>query len=102
MGILWMFVFVEYIHPMHLFLLFDEWKDNWTKCALYILAFFYRFSITNILIYKIDLTKNEAGAKSAPQAPKLGYKGGRVPQLSAPGTLASSGANVVCYMLFSQ
>ena len=33
------------------------------------------------------LTKTEMAAKTAPRVPKLGYKGGRVPQLIARGTL---------------
>ena len=41
------------------------------------------------------LTKTETTAKTAPRAPKLGYKGGRAPQLSAWGTLVTSEAGVV-------
>ena len=43
------------------------------------------------------VTKTETGAETAPRMPKLGYKGGRAPQLSARGTLATSGAGVVCH-----
>ena len=37
-------------------------------------------------------------AKTTPRVPKLGYKGGRAPQHSARGTLATSGAGVVCHI----
>ena len=47
------------------------------------------------------ITKTEWGAKTAPRVPKLGYKGGRVPQLSVRGTLATSGAGVVRHILYS-
>ena len=37
-------------------------------------------------------------AKTASWVPKLGYKGGRVPQLSARATLVQSGTGVVCHI----
>ena len=45
------------------------------------------------------LSKTETAAKTAHRVPKLGYKGGRAPQLSAWGTLALlSVAGVVCHI----
>ena len=42
----------------------------------------------------------EKAAKTAPRVPKLGYKGGRVPQLSTRVTLVPSGARMVRHMLW--
>ena len=45
----------------------------------------------NVLFHTFPpLTKTETVAKTAPRAPKLGYKGGRAPQSSARGTLGTS------------
>ena len=40
----------------------------------------------------------KTAAETAPRVQKLGYKGGRMPQLSARVTLVTSGAGVVCHM----
>ena len=49
-------------------------------------------------LFLFGLSKTEAGAKTAPRVPKLGYYDGRVPKLSSRVTLATSGAGVVCHM----
>ena len=51
-----------------------------------------------LMIFYVGLTKMETAAKTAPRVPKLGFKGGLAPQLSAWGTLTMSGAGVVCHM----
>ena len=53
-----------------------------------------------IVMYNVHMTDHSPKAhhKTAPRGPKLGYKGGRAPQLSARGTHAASGAGVVFHM----
>ena len=46
----------------------------------------------------LGLTKTETAVKTAPRVPKLGYDGGRAPQFSAWGTLATSETGMVCSM----
>ena len=48
-------------------------------------------------LFLFDLSKTEMGAKTAPREPKLGYFDGRVPKFRSRGTLATSGAGVVCH-----
>ena len=50
---------------------------------------FHTFPPSDELIF-FGFTKMETGPKTAPRASKLGYKGGRAPQLSAQVTLATS------------
>ena len=58
----------------------------------------FLFRTFPIIFVCFDITKTEMAAKTAPRVPKLGQKGGRVPQLSARVTLVLSGAGVVCHI----
>ena len=56
------------------------------------------FILMNLFLF--GLSKTEAGAKTAPRAPKLGYFDRRGPKLSARVTLATLGADVACLNYF--
>ena len=54
------------------------------------------------MIYFVGLKKTETAVKTAPRGPKLGYEGGRAPQLSALGTLATATRpawSVICLII---
>ena len=61
--------------------------------------FFSYFSPSDEFDYK-NGNGRQNRSSGPPWVPKLGYKGGRVPQLSSLGPLASSGAGVVCHVPF--
>ena len=51
-----------------------------------------------LMISFVGLARTETAAKTAPRVPKLAYVGERALQLSAWGTLATSGAGVVFHL----
>ena len=56
---------------------------------------FHTFPIWGFFCFGV--TRTEMAAQTASRVPKLGYKDGRVPQLSARVTLVTPGDSLVCH-----